>query len=96
MACLASAVDALDLLRSRHHFTTDACIGIEAATYGYGVALGDTMTVVDMLAKGSLIVPFDRSVPAVHSFYIVCRNEVRVDADRQGVHRLDNRCAFQA
>ena len=35
------------------------------------------MTVVDMLAKGNLIVPFDRSVPAVHSFYIVCRNEVR-------------------
>jgi LysR family glycine cleavage system transcriptional activator len=41
------------------------------------VALGDTMTVVDMLAKGNLIVPFDRSVPAVHSFYIVCRNEMR-------------------
>ena len=35
------------------------------------------MTVVDMLAKGNLIVPFDRSVAAVHSFYIVCRNEVR-------------------
>ena len=50
---------------------------IEAATYGHGVALGDTMTVVDMLAKGNLIVPFDRSVPAVHSFYIVCRTEMR-------------------
>ena len=35
------------------------------------------MTVVDMLAKGNLIVPFDRSVPAVHSFYVVCRNEMR-------------------
>lgn len=72
-----SAVDALDLLRTRHHFMSDARIAIEAATYGYGVALGDSMTVVDMLAKGNLIVPFDRSVAAVHSFYIVCRNEVR-------------------
>ena len=83
-----AAVDALDLLRARHHFLTDARISIEAATYGNGVALGDSMTVVDMLAKGSLIVPFDRSVPAVHSFYVACRNEMRDDADRQGFHRL--------
>jgi len=72
-----AAVDALDLLRARHHFLTDARISIEAATYGNGVALGDSMTVVDMLAKGNLIVPFDRSVPAVHSFYVACRTEVR-------------------
>ena len=40
-----AAVDALDLLRARHHFMTDARIAIEAATYGHGVALGDSMTV---------------------------------------------------
>lgn len=72
-----AAVDGLDLLRARQHFMSDARLAIEGAVRGIGVAIGDSMTVAGMLARGDLIVPFDRSVPAVDSFYVACRNEMR-------------------
>ena len=70
-----SAVDALDLLNVKHHFMTDARLAIEAAVRGQGIAIGDSMTVSAMLKRGDLIVPFDRSVPAMNGFYVACRNE---------------------
>ena len=72
-----SAVDGLDLLRTRHHFMSDARLAIEAAVRGTGIAIGDSMTASGMLARGDLVVPFDRSVPAVDSLYVACRNETR-------------------
>ncbi len=72
-----SAVDALELTRGPHHFLSDARLAIEAAIYGHGVALGDSMTASSLLPKGVLVVPFDRAVPAVDAFYVACRNEVR-------------------
>lgn len=72
-----SAVDGLDLLRTRHHFMSDARLAIDAAMRGNGIAIGDSMTTSGMIARGDLIVPFDRSVPAVDSFYVACRSEMR-------------------
>lgn len=72
-----AAVDGLDLLTTRHHFMSDARLAIEASVRGMGIALGDTMTAGSMLARGDVVVPFDRSVPAVDSFYVACRNDVR-------------------
>lgn len=70
-----SAVDALDLMRTRHHFMSDARLAIEAAVRGQGIAIGDSMTASAMLTRGDLIVPFDRSVPAMNGFYVACRTE---------------------
>lgn len=63
--------------QGHHHFFSDARLGLDAAIYGQGVALGDHLTTSDMLAKGTLVRPFNRSVPAVDSFYVVCRHESR-------------------
>jgi LysR family glycine cleavage system transcriptional activator len=35
------------------------------------------MTASSLMAKGSLVAPFDLAVPAVDSFYVVCRNEMK-------------------
>ena len=45
--------------------------------HGHGVALGDTVTASELLAKGQLVAPFSLSVPAVDDFYVVCRNEMQ-------------------
>lgn len=72
-----AAAKALDLSKGPHHFMGDARLAMEAALHGNGVALGDTMTASSLMAKGSLVAPFDLSVPAVDSFYVVCRNEAK-------------------
>lgn len=63
--------------RGTHHFLSDARLGMDAAVYGQGVALGDTMTAAELLNKGLLVMPFDRTVPAHDSFYVACRTDVR-------------------
>src|SRR5699024_11179409 len=63
--------------RGTHHFLSDARLGMDAAVHGQGIALGDTMTASELLNKGLLVLPFDRSVPAIDSFYVACRNDVR-------------------
>ncbi|MGH6761048.1 MAG: LysR substrate-binding domain-containing protein [Phyllobacterium sp.] len=72
-----AAADAIDLTRGAQHFMSDARLSTEAALYGHGVALGDTITASNLIAKGELIVPFDLTVPANDAFYVACRNEVR-------------------
>lgn len=54
----------------------NAHIAIEAALYGQGAALGDSLLVGDDLAKGHLVRLFEGSVPAKHAYYLVCRPEV--------------------
>src|SRR5262245_3459492 len=72
-----AAADALDLARGRQHRLNDARLAIEAAVHGHGVALGDTMTASNLLAKGQLVTPFNLSVPAVDAFYVACRNDMK-------------------
>ncbi|KRA00050.1 LysR family transcriptional regulator [Mesorhizobium sp. Root157] len=72
-----AAADALDLGRGRRQHFSDAHLSIGAALHGNGVALGDTVTASDLLARGQLVAPFGLSVPAVDDFYVICRNEMR-------------------
>ena len=68
---------ALELSKGRHHFMSDARLAVEAALQGNGVAIGDSRTASTLMARGSLVAPFDLAVPAIDSFYVVCRNEVK-------------------
>jgi LysR family transcriptional regulator, glycine cleavage system transcriptional activator len=72
-----SAADALDLKRGPQLHMSDARLAIEAAVHGLGIALGDTMTVASLLAKGQLVAPFNLAVPAVDAFYVACRKDLR-------------------
>jgi LysR family glycine cleavage system transcriptional activator len=72
-----TAAEALDLRPGQQHHMNDARLAIEAAVHGHGVALGDTMTASNLLAKGQLVTPFNLAVPAVDAFYVACRNDVR-------------------
>lgn len=55
------------------HFLSDARLAIEAAMYGNGVALGDTITVKKALEAGTLVAPLPTRVPAMSSFYLAYR-----------------------
>lgn len=72
-----SAADAIDIVRGRQHFMSDARISTEAALHGQGIALGDTITAGHLIARGELVVPFDLTVPANDAFYVACRHSVR-------------------
>lgn len=72
-----TACDAQYLSRCRHHFLSDAHLAVEASTFGGGIALGDTITTSHLLETGRLVMPFDMAIPAAHSFYVICRNEVK-------------------
>ncbi|PTM93492.1 LysR substrate-binding domain-containing protein [Mycoplana dimorpha] len=72
-----AAADAIDLPRGPQLFTSDARLSTEAALHGQGVALGDTITAAQLIARGELVVPFDLTVPANDAFYVACRHEVR-------------------
>lgn len=72
-----SAADAIDLVRGQQHMMSDARLSTEAALHGQGIALGDTITASNLIARGELVVPFDLSVPANDSFYVACRPEMR-------------------
>jgi len=72
-----TAAKALELRKGPHHFMSDARLAIEAALHGSGVVLGDTLTASSLMARGSLVAPFDLAVPALDSFYIVCRNAAK-------------------
>lgn len=72
-----AAADALDMPRGRQHFMSDARLSTEAALHNQGVALGDTITASNLIAKGELIIPFDLAVPAKDAFYVAARSEVK-------------------
>jgi LysR family transcriptional regulator, glycine cleavage system transcriptional activator len=59
------------------HFMSDARLSTEAALHGQGIALGDTITASNLIARGELVVPFDLTVPANDAFYVACRQAVR-------------------
>lgn len=72
-----SAADAIDVVRGRQHFMSDARLSTEAALHGHGIALGDTITASNLIARGELVVPFDLTVPANDAVYVACRQSVR-------------------
>lgn len=72
-----AAAKALELAKAPHHFMGDARLAMEAALHGNGIALGDTLTASSLMARGSLVAPFDLAVPAIDSFYVVCRSEMK-------------------
>ena len=72
-----AAADALDMVRGRQHFMSDARLSTEAALHGQGIALGDTITASNLIARGELVVPFDLTVPANDAFYVACRQSAR-------------------
>ncbi len=57
----------------RQHFLCDARLALEAASYGYGIALGDPITSRKALDTGQMIAPFEKEVPAAYSFYVLRR-----------------------
>ncbi|MBO3761327.1 LysR substrate-binding domain-containing protein [Ciceribacter sp. L1K22] len=72
-----AAADELDMPKPRQHFMGDARLAIEAARYGHGVALGDSITALSLITAGELVIPFDLTVPAPDAFYVASRNDVR-------------------
>ncbi len=72
-----AAADATHLARGRHHFMTSAQLAMEAAAAGQGIALGDTITSREAVAAGRLVRPLEMAIPAVFSYYVGCRKEMR-------------------
>lgn len=72
-----SRADALDLFRGPQHHLCDARLALEAAVQGHGVALGDSITAANLLARGQLVTPFTLGVPAPDAYYVVCRRDAR-------------------
>lgn len=68
----------------RHHYFEDARVALEAASYGNGIAIGDTMTSRRSLVAGHMLAPFDIEVAAGHSFYIVYRADMKMSSAAQG------------
>lgn len=56
---------------------SDADLLLEAAVSGQGVALARSMLVGEHLSSGRLVMPFDMSIPAMSSYFAVCRRESR-------------------
>jgi LysR family glycine cleavage system transcriptional activator len=73
----STVAEAKSVPRGRQHYFSDARLAIEAAIHNQGVALGDTLTVSNLIARGELIVPFDYTVPANDAFFVTCRHEAR-------------------
>ena len=71
-----AAADATDVQAWPPADMSDARMSTEAAVHGQGVALGDTITASQLIARGELIAPFDLTVPANNAFFVACRNEV--------------------
>jgi LysR family glycine cleavage system transcriptional activator len=66
--------DKLDDLRILEIGNAHVCI--EAAIHSQGVALGDSFSVREDLADGTLICPFKTVVPARYAYYVVLRHEL--------------------
>lgn len=52
---------------------SDTHLTVQAAIAGRGVMLGRDRLIADELAAGILIAPFEKKLPAEHSYYIVCK-----------------------
>ncbi|MBI1245500.1 MAG: transcriptional regulator GcvA [Alphaproteobacteria bacterium] len=66
----AAGVSGVDISKGRRFGQSN--MSIQAAIEGLGVALGRSPLVVDDLAAGRLVRPFDLSVPSGYAHYFVC------------------------
>lgn len=71
-----SAAGVPELASGSQHVMSDAHLATLAAIHGHGIALCDSLTGVDLLAEGRLIVPIDLNIVAPEAFYIVYRREL--------------------
>lgn len=51
-------------------------MALQAAASGQGIALARSVLVQDYLSSGALVRPFDTSVPAEHSYYLLCQERM--------------------
>jgi LysR family transcriptional regulator, glycine cleavage system transcriptional activator len=66
----AAAATGVDISKGRRFGQSN--MSIQAAIEGLGVALGRTPLVIDDLAAGRLVRPFDISIPSGYAHYFVC------------------------
>src|SRR5262249_1559089 len=66
----SAAIDNVDPQRGPRFLSSDHAI--QAAVRGEGVVLGRSALIVDELAAGRLVRPFDLSLPAGFAYYGVC------------------------
>ena len=78
---------------SRGQQFSNVYLAIEAALAGRGVALAEHALVVDDLANGRLVKPFDIELPSTFSQWIVTLPE---KADRPDIRRFRNWLLAQA
>jgi LysR family transcriptional regulator, glycine cleavage system transcriptional activator len=71
-----SAAGLPELAAGSQHVMSDANVATLAAIHGHGIALCDSLTGVDLLAEGQLIVPIDLNIVAPEAFYVVYRREL--------------------
>lgn len=72
-----AAADHLDLKPGRQHWFADAHLALEAARLGQGVAMGDSITIADQMARGQLVRPFDLHVAAQDAYYVCTQQQAR-------------------
>ena len=78
-----AAADGLDLERGRrHHHERRAPVDRGRGAWPWRGARRFTSPPAALLARGQLVAPFNLSVPAVDDFYVACRNEMQLGADR--------------
>lgn len=51
-------------------------MALQAAANGFGVALARSVLAYDHLRRGAVVRPFDVSVPAEHSYYLLCQERM--------------------
>jgi LysR family glycine cleavage system transcriptional activator len=51
-------------------------LALEAAIFGHGVALGDSILAKHDLAEGRLVRLFEVTIPGEHAYYTICRHEL--------------------
>jgi LysR family glycine cleavage system transcriptional activator len=49
-----------------------AHLAIDAASFGYGIALGDKVLAGEQLEQGTLVKLFNNDLAAAHNYYVVC------------------------
>ena len=55
------------------HVMSDGHLAIEAAFYGHGIALGDSLTSIALLSSGRLVKPLAETIVAPRGFFLVRR-----------------------
>ena len=66
-----------ELACGSRHVMSDGHLAIEAAFHGHGIALGDSLTSIELLSSGRLVKPLEETIIAPRAFYLVWRKAAR-------------------